>query len=715
MARNKSFSPFFKKLLISYMVLSVVLTIVSCLSFARNKSIVVRNVDSLFSTSLSMFSHTADNNISNVLSACNAVEGLLYFYSDMDFSDRDATNNFRRAIAPLTDTGYIEQIYIYSPSDNLVVSKSGAFEPRVWYYSNYNTPANTYETWVGALSGVYAGNFRFTDATNSSYVNTKCIEYVKTVPYNRKNINIVFLMTANKFFNYVEKNSNMVVRSGDTSFAIRDMYKDIVSSAGEGGTAVKYGRDKYTLAVEESNVSDFKYVQVQPSAIMNSTIHQFYMHLLLNLIICLSLGLLLACMYAKINYKPVAQLFSSMPHFYRNNSPDEFSSVINLINQLLRENKDYINSNVNITYNLQQSATKQLLEGSIKTAAELDKLLHGSGISFTKGGFFVAIFNIVNISQGSTMTEKDIFYLIINVMKDVFSGSEFITAEDGNMLLCILNTDSDRDELESGVEYICQLFSESFATEIAAVLSERQSTALELALCCRRCKEQIFRSSKRFNMLFSDTDSTDEHYSYSQTNEQRLCDYLERGDTDCAKKYIAVTLVKGFYYSVPAEVTKNLLYRMLSVIAPYAQKNAADMAGDFAALDSVDKMIEMVYAELDTVTSENPAHSAESAIAASVVDYVAKNYPDINLSVDYIGQAFEKTPSYISKFFKNEYDINLYEYIQIYRINTAVRLLNATTESVKSISEITGFSNSNIFIRTFKKYIGTTPNQYRKN
>ena len=54
------------------------------------------------------------------------------------------------------------------------------------------------------------------------------------------------------------------------------------------------------------------------------------------------------------------------------------------------------------------------------------------------------------------------------------------------------------------------------------------------------------------------------------------------------------------------------------------------------------------------------------------------------------------------------------QYILSLRMVNAQSLLERTTYNIKEISEIVGYENPLYFSRVFKKEIGTSPAQYRK-
>ena len=71
------------------------------------------------------------------------------------------------------------------------------------------------------------------------------------------------------------------------------------------------------------------------------------------------------------------------------------------------------------------------------------------------------------------------------------------------------------------------------------------------------------------------------------------------------------------------------------------------------------------------------------------------------------------TPSYLSKLFKDKYQLSIPDYIAKTRVSHAKKQLRETECSIQEIAQDNGFLNSNSFIRVFKKQEGITPGVYR--
>ena len=96
-------------------------------------------------------------------------------------------------------------------------------------------------------------------------------------------------------------------------------------------------------------------------------------------------------------------------------------------------------------------------------------------------------------------------------------------------------------------------------------------------------------------------------------------------------------------------------------------------------------------------------------------EFIDQNYTDPNLGLYMIAEHFKMNNTYLSKLFKNEFNIGVLEYINKIRIKKAKEMLADTADrSIMQISQAVGYISDITFIRVFKRYEGTTPGRYKE-
>ncbi len=94
--------------------------------------------------------------------------------------------------------------------------------------------------------------------------------------------------------------------------------------------------------------------------------------------------------------------------------------------------------------------------------------------------------------------------------------------------------------------------------------------------------------------------------------------------------------------------------------------------------------------------------------------YMEKNYAQ-NLKLETIAKLFNYNSTYLGKIFRKEIGENFNNVLDNIRITNAKRLLMETDLKVYQVSEQVGYSNLDYFYMKFRKYVGMSPKEFRKN
>ena len=95
--------------------------------------------------------------------------------------------------------------------------------------------------------------------------------------------------------------------------------------------------------------------------------------------------------------------------------------------------------------------------------------------------------------------------------------------------------------------------------------------------------------------------------------------------------------------------------------------------------------------------------------------FIENNYMDANMNLATISEHFRISSSYLSRKFKEQYQKGIVDYIYEVRIEHSLSLLLESDLKIADIAQMSGFVDSNAFIRIFKKLKGITPGKYREN
>ena len=102
-----------------------------------------------------------------------------------------------------------------------------------------------------------------------------------------------------------------------------------------------------------------------------------------------------------------------------------------------------------------------------------------------------------------------------------------------------------------------------------------------------------------------------------------------------------------------------------------------------------------------------------SPLVSEITKYIRKHLSE-PISVEALARHLCRGRSRLSTDFKQVTGENLSEFILKKKIEEGKKLLRRTDKPAVEIAFFLGFSSQSHFSRTFKKYVGQTPNTYRK-
>lgn len=96
-----------------------------------------------------------------------------------------------------------------------------------------------------------------------------------------------------------------------------------------------------------------------------------------------------------------------------------------------------------------------------------------------------------------------------------------------------------------------------------------------------------------------------------------------------------------------------------------------------------------------------------------VLSYISNNYSDV-ISLESLAKIAGMNPKYFCRYFRSMTGRTPIDYLNYYRIECACEMLSTKNISIKETAISCGFSDESYFVKTFRKYKGTTPKKYTK-
>lgn len=122
----------------------------------------------------------------------------------------------------------------------------------------------------------------------------------------------------------------------------------------------------------------------------------------------------------------------------------------------------------------------------------------------------------------------------------------------------------------------------------------------------------------------------------------------------------------------------------------------------------------LFFDEIQERLKENARDSKCDYLIQQAQEYIESHYANPELTIEMLCSDLGKSVSYLSKIYKEKTGRNLLYDLNLVRIKRAKQLLCESDANIDEIGRRVGFTNSNSFIRVFKKYENVTPGRYKE-
>ena len=221
--------------------------------------------------------------------------------------------------------------------------------------------------------------------------------------------------------------------------------------------------------------------------------------------------------------------------------------------------------------------------------------------------------------------------------------------------------------------------------------------------------------------------------------------YVIKGSVNCFVNGNSECLVQGnFGLCLPNIIhsyipDKNSLYWVCVFSSDYVRafskqvsdKTATDFK--FRCSDSVERFIKdnlisedtppinMLKSCLYAICNEylntielSDKNTARMQTMAVITDFVAQHHTE-NIKLSDIAKLLGYDYHYVSRYFNDVFNMPFNEFLNLYRLETAVRLIDESDKKIVNIAYESGFQSIRTFNDCFKKHFKISPSEYKKS
>ncbi|MCZ8513208.1 helix-turn-helix domain-containing protein [Paenibacillus filicis] len=738
----------FYRLLLSY--LPIFLAIVSAIiliSFFAVKDFSQKEAKSANRLFLSYVQQTIEQSLKDIDSTI--IKGILtdksiklFFYPTPDLNRYVVNNQASEKIQSLIDTNpMINSIYMVRLSDHTVLSRNALmpleeFGDREFIkrlISNPGLPQN----WT------LRDYHEFFDQKPSSVVTL-----VRKVP----------LLSGSDGFLVVNVGTDLIVKSFD------DIYKsniDQMSVVDKDGNLL-FGTDPRAAVNKTSSSQDRRLPGIQSdytgweyrSGIGSNFVYSvfsIFSYIWITLIlVAVCSGAAWIVFVTRRNYKPLERILGRIHHYSKNKSfelsgekgSDEFHFIDSALDKLIEQsNEVQKQSEENLQYRRQYFFHELLLDAGTISREVWETEMKAFGLPEYAEGWSMAVIEMdkyaVFLERYPRRDQHLLKFVLSSVIKEIADQHHSVVWTEwisGHQLAALYQWPSRNDTkaaelcesirkwVELNLDFTVSVGIGNSAPEIAEIKASfdeaLEALKYKSSLGGNRVIEfqQVWEKSpnsvttKHVQIIRSLAQSFRMGEDKWVMNMNKLFDdlsseFLSRDDIVSLINYMMYHIfreISGFSSEIQDVWTKDALPQM------------GELLNKFDTLEDLKSGCRRIFSEaLDKIEGQRNLRSNKELIL-HVKAYVEQHFSDPELSLTQLGDAFQISSKYVSQLFKEAFGEKFVDYLVKVRVDHAKIWLAETELPVQEIAAKAGYTHSFSFIRVFKKLVGMTPGDYRK-
>lgn len=503
---------------------------------------------------------------------------------------------------------------------------------------------------------------------------------------------------------------------------------------------VAINETKYKLSSLESSYNRWTYIVMTP---MDELTRESKNIQLITWTVVASLSILWVVMaYIGSNriYYPIRRLLNKMGFTGKEKTRmgNELAIVNSYVHQLSHHNRQMKNQLQDQKPYVQQKLLEQILWGEM-SVGEIRRLATDFNLQFQGPVFYVCVVEVDDYEKLTTFYKGKhrslIQYALRKMIEEIghtFASCVTLTMPNGRtVLIANLQEDTEEneqrmqgavDEMRSNIKHYL-----NFTVTVAIGSPQKEYIDLETsyrdALALLKYKWLLGHDVTITNRM---VDAEMKLSSQAVVQQQKdIVFHVVHGNIPEANRKLAKMIQEIKAYTVKPKMVLGLFSYLIGELAFLLHEIGCrlgdlcdtDLYNHLYSLDSLDEVEKWLSTEIfPTIKAhlEQQNISKQAKTIQQVLLFIQEHF-DEDLSLQYVADQFDLSPSYLSRIFKEETQQNFGHYLRELRIKKAQEWLEHTGMPIKDIAKKLGYASVQNFSRIFKQISGIPPGEYRKN
>lgn len=477
-----------------------------------------------------------------------------------------------------------------------------------------------------------------------------------------------------------------------------------VLADGNASGIITVNRVRYTYTVTASDYMNIEYCYVTNTFNYFKDVYVTILFTIVSLIVMVIVSIFLAKRFTKENTQPLREMMAVMKSADAENAQFSYDRMLSDVHGIVGKMHSYEEQ-------LNQNMMTLIVHGQEKNEAKIlafqEKLRGVIGASFSVMGL-----KLINLSEQSD--REILLFCIMNIFSELMEKYViFAPVESWDRVYFLVRSElaGFDDVLEKGIRF----FEERFLLEIACGIGEEihsltqlQSSRSQADYMIEYVELTCQQKFAHYSVVTVGREKTDSAFSTNLKKMMHLviaqdyegCTYLleKMWHQDVSPKY------------VDASKAQQRLVTIASIISiPYKERYGnAGFEWPVKTLQDTYQLIVHMLSELE----QGDKDEAGKSTFGKMKSYIENHATESDITAGSVSEAFLLSASYASGMYKKFAGEGILDAIHKERIRQAKLLLQSGV-SVQDAAVRTGYLDARGFIRTFKKYEGITPGQFK--
>ncbi len=515
-------------------------------------------------------------------------------------------------------------------------------------------------------------------------------------------------------------------------------------------------KDGFIVSFVRSQGNGWNYVSIVPSDKVLSRVNVIQQRMVRIIQITFFSGILIILCLSGKDYRNIDRILHSIQYYQEDSDADlqeeEYSNEWEWIHRTI---VNYVEKNHDLQKRIvlqmpviQNSFFQKLIHGGVPDEKSIGEMLQFMGLKLDKKYYGILILAVdhteiphVKDAQPMHPTEKSgkiepirevLQTAIADLIQNVVEKENFVyVLEDQEHTADVLigwdppDQGKPSDSLREAAVRIRQAVEKDLGFTVTIGMGDLCSDLIRLSDSYQEAADALeYKILMGENSIISYdeiSDRREKRIGYSFQQERDLVNYTKTGEYEEIQRVLdEVVLIlksKPFDLTSIKYVYNDIVHTAVKAADEINIGNAdveafLEELSRMGTLDQIYRSVSGFYKGL-CVQIREARLSKNTELASKVMEYIKKNYSDSMLSVAGIADRFSVSPSYLSRYMKDQLGCSITDYIHQTRIQQAKYLLNHTDQTVAVIAEEAGYNSLQNFSRVFKRYEGITPTNYR--